>query len=68
MGTQTKIAQLIQDRGADYCLALKGNHHYLHDRVMYLFEGAKRIDWAGVEHDFYRTINKGHGRTEIRRH
>jgi len=86
MGTQTKIAQLIQDKGADYCLALKGNHHYLHQRVVELFEQAEEIDasrasdnafsigestyvdWSSVEHDFHRTINKGHGRTEIRRH
>lgn len=68
MGTQTKIAQLIQDRGADYCLALKGNHHYLHERVKILFEGGEAQDWSGVEHDFHRTISKGHGRTEIRRY
>lgn len=68
MGTQTKIAQLIQDRGADYCLALKGNHHYLHERVVHLFDQAEGIDWSEVEYDFHRTINKGHGRTEIRRH
>lgn len=68
MGTQTKIAQLIQDRGADYCLALKGNHQYLYERVVHLFDQAEGIDWSFVEHDFYRTINKGHGRTEIRRY
>ena len=68
MGTQTKIAQLIQDKGADYCLALKGNHQYLHERVVDLFEQAEAHDWSEIEHDFHRTINKGHGRTEIRRH
>ena len=68
MGTQTKIAQLIQERGADYCLALKGNHHYLHERVVHLFDQSEANDWSEVEHDFHRTINKGHGRMEIRRH
>jgi predicted transposase YbfD/YdcC len=68
MGTQTQIAQLIQDKGADYCLALKGNHKYLHERVVQLFEQAETQDWSGVEHDFYRTITKDHGRTEIRRY
>lgn len=68
MGTQTKIAQLIQDAGADYCLALKDNHHYLYERVVDLFGQAEGIDWSEVEHDFYRTINKGHGRKEIRRY
>lgn len=68
MGTQTQIAQLIQDRGADYCLALKGNHKYLHERVIELFALAEKQDWSGVKPDFYRTIEKGHGRTEIRRY
>lgn len=68
MGTQTQIAQLIQDKGADYCLALKGNHKYLHERVIQLFDLAQAQDWVGVEHNFHRTINKGHGRTEIRRY
>lgn len=68
MGTQTAIAQLIRDRDADYCLALKGNHQYLHERVIQLFEQAEAIDWSGVKHDFHRTISKGHGRTEIRRY
>lgn len=68
MGTQTKIAKLIQEKGADYCLALKGNHQYLHQRVINLFNQAETKDWSGVKHDFHRTINKGHGRTEIRRY
>jgi len=68
MGTQTKIAQLIQDNGADYCLALKENQPNLFQEVVNLFDRAEATDWLEVEHDFHRTINKGHGRTEIRRH
>jgi predicted transposase YbfD/YdcC len=68
MGTQTQIAQLIQDAGADYCLALKGNQKYLHQDVQELFSLAESQDWRGIEHDFYRTVEKGHGRTEIRRY
>lgn len=60
--------KLIWDKDADYCLALKGNHQYLHERVIQLFEQAEAIDWSGVKHDFHRTISKGHGRTEIRRY
>ena len=37
MGTQTQIAKLIQDKGADYCLALKGNHKHFHEAVVQLF-------------------------------
>ena len=68
MGTQTKIAQLIQDNGADYCLALKENQPNLFQEVVDLFDRAEAVDWSGIKHDFHRTINKGHGRTEIRRH
>ena len=68
MGTQTQIAELIQDKGADYCLALKGNHKYLYEKVIELFTLAEAQDWSGVESDFHRTIEKGHGRTEIRRY
>ena len=68
MGTQTQIAQLIQERGADYCLALKGNHQSLHEEVIQLFGMAEAQDWQGVTHSFHRTIDKGHGRTEIRRY
>lgn len=68
MGTQTQIAQLIQDKGADYCLALKGNHKHLHEEVQQLFTQAEAQDWREIEHSFHRTISKGHGRTEIRRY
>ncbi len=68
IGTQTKIARLIQDNGADYCLTLKENQPNLFQEVVNLFDQAEATDWSGVEHDFHRTINKGHGRTEIRRH
>jgi predicted transposase YbfD/YdcC len=68
MGTQTQIVQLIQERGADYCLALKGNHKHLHEEVQQLFTQAEAQDWQGIEHSFHRTIEQGHGRTEIRRY
>lgn len=68
MGTQTEIAQLIQDSGADYCLALKGNHKHLHEEVQQLFALGQAQDWQGIPHSFHRTIEKGHGRTEIRRY
>lgn len=68
MGTQIEIAQLIQDSGADYCLALKGNHKNLHEEVIQLFALAEAQGWQEFEHSFYRTIEKGHGRTEIRRY
>jgi predicted transposase YbfD/YdcC len=66
MGCQTKIAQTIVDQGADYVLALKANQGNLYEDVTQLFEQARRQDFKEIEHDFYQTIDKGHGRIEIR--
>jgi len=38
MGTQTKIAEKIIEKKADYCLALKGNQSSIHDDVRLYFE------------------------------
>jgi predicted transposase YbfD/YdcC len=63
MGTQTKIAQAVLDRGADYLLALKGNQSNLHDEVRrYLGDPAAKI------HSRFETTDGDHGRIEVRRH
>jgi predicted transposase YbfD/YdcC len=67
MGTQTKIAQQIVGRGGDYVLALKGNQGNLCEDVEQLFAHAQSVNFAGIKHDFHQTIDKGHGRIEIRR-
>lgn len=58
--TQREHARhLVQDRGADYILIVKGNQKNLHDQL-------KRLPWPKIGlHD--RTIDNGHGRREIRR-
>lgn len=38
MGCQTEIARQIVEQGADYVLALKGNHRLVHEKVMKFFE------------------------------
>ena len=38
MGTQTEIAKLIREKGADYVLGLKGNQGTLHDDVELYFK------------------------------
>jgi predicted transposase YbfD/YdcC len=68
MGCQTEIAELITEREADYVLALKGNQGTLHRDVQDLFAYAQEIGFQDVAHDFHPTVNKGHGRIEIRRH
>lgn len=63
MGCQTKIAQAIIDRGADYLLALKDNQRSLAEEVALFFDApAARIGEA------FETTDADHGRLETRRH
>lgn len=68
IGCQTDIAELIVIQEADYVLALKGNQGTLHQDVQGLFVYAQEIGFKDVAHDFHKTVNKGHGRIEIRQH
>lgn len=68
MGTQTDIAKQIIDQGADYVLSLKGNQRHLHEDVEQLFDWAHKTDFKDIEHEAHQTIDKGHGRVEIRRY
>ena len=61
MGTQVKIAKQIVEDDGDYVLALKGNHGTLAKEVQETF------DLAQAE-QFTQTVDKGHGRLEIRKH
>lgn len=68
MGTQTEIArQIVEEKKADYLLALKGNQGNLLADVEDLFKGCDELSFAAVPHDYAETIEKGHGRIEIRR-
>jgi predicted transposase YbfD/YdcC len=68
MGCQTEIAQLIIEGRGDYVLALKGNQGTLHNDAQDLFAYAQEINFRDVANDFHQTIDKDHGRLEIRRH
>ena len=68
IGCQTDIAELIVEQEADYVLAVKGNQGTLHQDVQSLFAYAQEIGFKDVAHDLHQTVNKGHGRIEIRRH
>ena len=63
MGTQTKIAQAVLDRGGDYLLALKGNQSSLHDEIRRYLD-----DPAATIHSRFETTDSDHGRIEVRRH
>jgi predicted transposase YbfD/YdcC len=68
IGCQTEIANLIIEGEGDYVLALKGNQGRLHDDVQDLFAYALETNFKDVAYDFTKTIDKNHGRLEIRRH
>lgn len=66
LNCQKDIAQTIIDGGADYVFALKGNHPQLHQEVIEWFDWAKARHFRDIDHTFAETVNKGHGRLEIR--
>jgi predicted transposase YbfD/YdcC len=66
LGTQTEIARAIVDQGADYVLAVKENQGHLYEDVLATFQDAEARQFAQVPHTYAKTINKGHGRVEIR--
>lgn len=58
---------IIEGEG-DYVLVLRGNQGTLHQEVQDLFAYAQEINFRQLAHDFHQTIDKEHGRVEIRRH
>jgi len=67
IGCQQEIAQQIVDQQAEYVLALKANQPQLYQDVVEWFAWAEQRDFREVDHTYHQTINKGHGRIEIRR-
>ncbi len=66
MGCQRDIAQQIIDQGADYVPAVKANQERMLEDLTGFFTHAEQLSYRGVEHDCHRTVEKGHGRNEIR--
>src|SRR5271157_2725687 len=64
MGTQKAIAETIIDGEADFVLALKGNQETLHQAVIDHIEEQLDGDLANARE--HVTIEKGHGREEMR--
>ena len=63
MGTQTRIAEAILARGADYLLALKDNQKSLAEEVALFFDSPEASALP-----VHQTTDADHGRIEIRRH
>jgi len=66
MGTQTKIAEQIIEQHGDYALALKENQGTMYEGVSETFALALKDHFAQIQHESHRTVEKGHGRMEIR--
>lgn len=64
MGCQKSIAKIIIDAQADYLLALKDNHKGLCEDVRLWLD----TETAGGHLPVHETVDKGHGRIEIRRY
>jgi predicted transposase YbfD/YdcC len=62
IGCQTEIAETILRQGADYVLAVKDNQETLREDVQAAFEHRGPFNWP----DYHKTVNKGHGRIEVR--
>ncbi len=66
LNCQTKIAAQIKQQNADYILSVKENQGKLHADLKDLFAGCLAENFKQVPHGYHRTVNKGHGRIEIR--
>jgi predicted transposase YbfD/YdcC len=64
IGTQKAIAAQIIDGGGDYLLALKGNQESLHQAIIEHIDEQLEGDLAAARE--HVTIEKGHGREELR--
>lgn len=66
LGCQPEIAETIVSQEADYVLAVKENQGRLHEDIQELFVGAQEVGFHQVAHDYHKTVEKDHGRIEIR--
>src|SRR3954452_23555346 len=66
IGCQKEIAKQIVGGGGDYVLTVKDNQPHLFEDIQEAFLKALDDDFAGLQHDSYRTREKGHRREETR--
>jgi predicted transposase YbfD/YdcC len=67
MGTQTAIAEVIRDKGADYVLAVKDNQPRLAESIQDFWRSFRAHPASHTPHSFAETVEKDHGRLETRR-
>ena len=70
MGCQRDTVKKIKDKGADYCIALKGNQGDTHKSAEFFFADLDQNKAASLEESLcigtFKTEEKGNGRIETR--
>jgi predicted transposase YbfD/YdcC len=66
IGCQKKIAQAIVKHRGHYVLAVKRNQETLFQEMQERFDLAQADDFRHVQHDYHKTVDKEHGRIEVR--
>lgn len=67
LNTQKKtVEKIVKEKKADYVVALKGNHPTLHNEVIEYFKDAEDNGFKDEKLQYYKTLEKGHGRIEER--
>jgi predicted transposase YbfD/YdcC len=66
IGTQTNIARTIVEGQGDYVLSVKENQGHLYEDISVLFAVDQAHDFKYASLDYHRTVNKDHGRIEVR--
>ena len=64
MGCQTAIAEKAIENDADYVFVVKENQGRLFETIQGLFDDPDEMRW--VDCDYHKTVDKDHGRIEIR--
>ena len=65
LGCQKEIAAKIVAKGGDYLLCAKGNQARLYEDLKEFFHDCG--DFKGIGHDYFGSLEKGHGRIEERK-
>ncbi|MDQ6962678.1 MAG: ISAs1 family transposase [Mariprofundaceae bacterium] len=68
MGCQEKIIGNIVDKEGGYAIAVKGNQGKLHESIVDFFDTAECHGFKDVNYRYTETLDKGHGRVEMRRY
>lgn len=68
MGCLPNVAKIIKDKEGDYVITTKANKHQFYKDIKDYFKYHKEYSFKELEHDYYETIEKSHGRIERRKY